>query len=179
MASAGTFSYPYYHSYPPFFTLQPVKETKDKQVGLWCSLILAYCQHHKAFVLDVSDDASPLFNNSSINRKLSAEARTVLLDDLVSQGKAEWLDKGKRQCLVLWKKVDEWAAAIYSFAKTYGLSDSVMTLDELSGGDDVRGTDLYGLDKDLLMRALKALEAQGKVRIFKGATPEEQGVKFL
>lgn len=29
---------------------------------------------------------------------------------------------------------------IHNFAKTYGLSDSVMTLDELCGGDDVRGT---------------------------------------
>lgn len=29
------------------YRLQPVKETRDKQVALWCTLILAYCQHTK------------------------------------------------------------------------------------------------------------------------------------
>ena len=37
-------------------------------------------------------------------------------------------------------QIPEWAAAIYDFVKTYGLSDSVMVVDELSSGDDVRGT---------------------------------------
>lgn len=37
-------------------------------------------------------------------------------------------------------QVDEWAAAIMDFVRMYGLNDSVLTLDELCGGDDVRGT---------------------------------------
>ncbi|KXZ50291.1 hypothetical protein GPECTOR_17g930 [Gonium pectorale] len=111
--------------------------------------------------------------------KLNTEARVVILDELVTQGRAEWLDKGKTQSLILWKKVDEWAATLMDFVRTYGLSDSVMTLDELSSGDDVRGTELFGLHREVLTRALRLLEAQGKVRTFKGATPEELGVKFL
>jgi hypothetical protein len=43
-------------------------------------------------------------------------------------------------CLALLLQVDEWATAIADFVRTYGLSESVMTLDELSTGDDVRGT---------------------------------------
>lgn len=102
-----------------------------------------------------------------------------MLDELARRGEAIWLDKAKRECLVLWKKVDEWARTIYQFAKGFGLSDAVMTVDELSSGDDVRGSELQGLPRDLLLRALKLLEAQGKVRLFKGATPDEEGVKFL
>lgn len=37
-------------------------------------------------------------------------------------------------------QVDEWAGAVTEFVRTFGLSDSVMTVDELSSGDDVRGT---------------------------------------
>ena len=40
-------------------------------------------------------------------------------------------------------QVAEWASIVLDFAKTYGLSDTVMTLDELSQGDDVRGTGEY------------------------------------
>ncbi len=58
----------------------------------------------------------------------------------LATGSVEWLDKSKRQALVLWRKIPEWAATIYSFVKTYGLGDSVMVVDELSTGDDVRGT---------------------------------------
>lgn len=174
----ASFTFPYFHNYPPYFTLQPVKETRDKQVALWCTLILAYCQHTKTFILDTQAD-SPLFVNQAINRKLNAEARIAILDELVAQGRGEWLDKAKQQCLVLWKRVDEWSAVLMDFVRTYGLSDSVMTMDELTGGDDVRGTELFGLHHEVLMRALRPLEAQGRVRTFKGDTPGELGVKFL
>lgn len=34
----------------------------------------------------------------------------------------------------------QWADAVYGCARELGLQDSVMTLDELSSGDEVRGT---------------------------------------
>ena len=37
-------------------------------------------------------------------------------------------------------QVSDWADAIYNFVRTYGLTDSVMVVDELSSGDDVTGT---------------------------------------
>lgn len=55
-------------------------------------------------------------------------------------GNALWLDKSHQHCLVLWKKLGEWADTLYSFVRQYGLQDSVLTLDELSSGDDVKGT---------------------------------------
>ena len=136
-----SFEYPIFFSYPPYFTLQPVKETRDRQSKLWGDLILSYCKHQKAFVVDVESDSFDLFSNPSISRKLPVDARRLFLDDLVASGSAEWLDgKNKRQCLILWRRIQEWAAAIYSFVQTFGLGDSVMTLTELSNGDDVRGT---------------------------------------
>lgn len=61
-------------------------------------------------------------------------------------------------------QVAEWASIIHTFARTYGLSDSVMTLDDLSNGDDVRGTELQGLHREVVTRALRVLEGQGRAR---------------
>ena len=55
-------------------------------------------------------------------------------------GNARWLDKERRQCLVLWKKLEEWANTLYSFVRELGMQESVMTVDELSSGDEVAGT---------------------------------------
>jgi ESCRT-II complex subunit VPS25 len=41
---------------------------------------------------------------------------------------------------VLWKKLEEWAESVHSFIRDLGMQDSVMTVDELSTGDEVRGT---------------------------------------
>jgi hypothetical protein len=37
-------------------------------------------------------------------------------------------------------QVEEWASVVLGWAQTYGVSDSVMLLEDLSSGDDVRGT---------------------------------------
>eukprot|EP00877_Chromochloris_zofingiensis_P006531 jgi/Chrzof1/2130/Cz11g03200.t1 len=178
MAGRDTFLWPFFYQYPPFFTLQPIKETRDKQSALWCSLILSYCKYHRVYVLGTSQDL-PLFNNKDISRKLSSEAIQAFLNDLTTQGNAKWLDPQKKQCLILWKKIDEWAQVIADWAHSYGVHDTVMLLDELSSGDDVTGTELEGLHREVLIQALKLLEDKGKVKLFKGATPEEEGVKFL
>jgi hypothetical protein len=74
--------------------------------------------------------------------RLSPDAVVKLLDALVAKGGALWLDpQTKQQCLVLWRRVDEWARLIMGWAATYGAAGgSVVLVDDLSRGDDVRGT---------------------------------------
>ncbi len=84
-----------------------------------------------------------------------------------SIGRAAWLDKNKSRCLVLWKTHAEWADAIYDWARTFGLNDSVVTIDDLSAGDDVEGTGallarprfpgLKGLTVHIVSAALRCL----------------------
>jgi len=158
--------------------LQPIKETRDKQIALWTSLILSYCKHQKVFILSASEDI-PLFHNRDINRRLAPAAAQTFLEALVAAGQGRWLDNNKTRCIILWKKLEEWADVIQQWSRDSGLSDSVMLVEEIRVGDDVRGTELYGLDREVLLRALKVLEDRGVVKLFRGATPEEEGVKFL
>jgi ESCRT-II complex subunit VPS25 len=96
---------------------------------------------------------------------LSRDAKLALLEDLVARGGGEWLDaKTRRTCLVLWRTAAEWAQVVYSWAVGAGLKDSVVTLDELQQGEEVRGTELAGLHREVLVRAIKALEGQGRAK---------------
>ncbi|CAA2972493.1 vacuolar sorting-associated 25 [Olea europaea subsp. europaea] len=175
MQTLGEFKLPHFFNYPPYFTLQPVRDTREKQIQLWKELILDYCRTQKVFVIGLDEDFQ-LFSNPTIERSLSHEAREAFLSALVSEGRAEWLDKGHRKCLILWHRIQDWADLILHFEN--GLEDSVMTVEEIRSGVESRGTELHGMDRTILMRALKLLEHKGKLAIFKGTSADDEGVKF-
>lgn len=39
-------------------------------------------------------------------------------------------------------------------------------------------SELHGIDRTVLMRALKLLEHKGKLAIFKGTSADDEGIKF-
>ncbi|KAK1286496.1 Vacuolar protein sorting-associated protein 25 [Acorus calamus] len=129
MQRVGDFKLPSFFNYPPYFTLQPVRETREKQVQLWKELILDYCRTLKVFTIGLEEDF-PLFSNPEIQ------------------------------------------------VRDNGLEDSVMTVEDIRSGIESRGTELEGIDRTVLMRALKLLEQKGKVAIFKGTSADDEGVKF-
>lgn len=47
------------------FSLQPVRDTREKQVQLWKELILDYCRSQKIFIIGLDEDF-PLFTNPVI-----------------------------------------------------------------------------------------------------------------
>ncbi|XP_027081262.1 vacuolar protein sorting-associated protein 25 isoform X2 [Coffea arabica] len=159
MQKLGEFKLPHFFNYPPYFTLQPVRDTREKQVQLWKELIIEYCRAQKVFIIGLEEDF-PLFSNRAIERR------------------AEWTDKGHKKCLILWHRIQEWADLIVHFVKENGLEDNVMTVEEIRSGTESRGTELYGIDRSVLMRALKLLEHKGKLVIFKGTSTDDEGVKF-
>lgn len=171
----GDFTFPYFYNYPPYFTLQPVKDTREKQIQLWKELILKYCKHRKCFLVDLEEDF-PLFENASIQRKLTFEAREQFLGALIADGRAEWLDKNHRKCLILWRRIQDWADLLVDFVRENGIE--LMTLEEIISGDETHGTELAGIDRGVLIRAIKILEQRGRAAMFKGSSTDDDGVKF-
>ncbi|KAL4859553.1 Vacuolar protein sorting-associated protein 25 [Chlorella vulgaris] len=179
-AQSGDFVFPIFYNFPPMYTLQPVKESQQKQRLLWKDLILRYCKHHRIHVVFAAEaDDFPLFHNKAINRRLSREVKVLLLDDLVRQGSAVWLDKGQRSALVMWRSIKEWADVIYAWARGCGFEDTVVTVEELQTGVFVAGTEMEGLHREVLVRAVKLLEQQGKAKLFKGEAGDDEGIKFF
>ncbi|XP_058777513.1 vacuolar protein sorting-associated protein 25 [Vicia villosa] len=177
MQKLGEFKLPNFFNYPPYFTLQPVRDTREKQIQLWKELIIDYCKTQKVFVIAIEDEF-PLFTNTVIERSLTHEAREAFLSALVSEGRAEWMDKGHRKCLILWHRIQDWADILLQFAKDNGLEDGVVTIEEIRFGTESQGTELQGIDRTILNRALKLLEQKGKLVVFKGTSTDDEGIKF-
>jgi ESCRT-II complex subunit VPS25 len=174
------FRYPPFYSYPPSFTLQPVKATREKQLKLWCDLVLSYCKHYKIFKLSVTECATwSLFVNTSIDRKLSVDAIEKVLSRLVSMGYGEWLNKEANVCLVYWRRPNEWAQLIYDWVERSGRRKSILTLYEIRFSEDTVELEFHEMDIELLLKSLQVLESQGKCVIFEGKTSDDLGVKFL
>mmetsp|Transcript_27211 Transcript_27211/g.41771 ORF Transcript_27211/g.41771 Transcript_27211/m.41771 type:complete len:148 (-) Transcript_27211:76-519(-) len=95
-------------------------------------------------------------------------------------GFGEWEDPNRKtRCRILWRKPEQLASDVYDWAMANGFQNSVCTLYELHSGEDVNGMSFQGADEELLRRALRILESQGKCTIFKGETSDEDGIKFV
>jgi len=174
--SSSAPSFPWQHSFPPFYTLQPHKETRQKQLETWRAIVLDYCQAKNVSTVDVAQlIKSDLFHNKAIKRQLTGEALDAVLDDLRSRGHLEWLDKGRKRCRIFWRTPEEWGELIYFWARENGLTNTVCTLYEITDGEDAAGKPFDNLEKETVLAALKTLQAKKKAEIFDG----DEGVKFF
>ncbi|XP_005104944.1 vacuolar protein-sorting-associated protein 25 [Aplysia californica] len=172
------FDWPWQYKFPPFFSIQPNIETRKKQLEAWCTLVLTYQKHMKQYNLDVNEaQNSELFYNKQLNRRLNLDAMYTVLEELRKRGNLEWKDKNRSACTLMWRSPAEWGNMIYSWISSRAMNNTVCTLFELSEGEDSVGQDFHGLDKGILLRALKSLEAEGKAEVidFDG----NEGVKFF
>ncbi|XP_043278233.1 vacuolar protein-sorting-associated protein 25 isoform X2 [Venturia canescens] len=158
--------------------LQPHEETRTKQLAAWKSLVLDYLKATKEATIDIREiHSSPLFNNAAIKRKLSPEVVSMIMEDLSKSNNACPLDKSKQRWLVSWHTFQEWADIIYNWVQDRGMTSSVCTLFELVQGDDTVDQEFYGLDNEVLLKALRILEGDQKAELI--MFDENQGVKFF
>ncbi|XP_067132636.1 vacuolar protein-sorting-associated protein 25 [Centruroides vittatus] len=172
------FEWPWQYNFPPFFTIQPNRETRTKQLEAWKELIVRYYRVHKKYIMDLTEaQSSPLFNNKDIERSLSIDEIYIILDSLQKQGNLEWLDKQKQRCFIYWRTPEEWAKLIYNWIDSRGMKGTVCTLYELTNGDDVVNEEFYELDEELLVKALQLLQYKGRAELINFG--DSQGVKFF
>jgi len=183
-SSSRPYVFPAFYRYPPYFTVQPVAETFQKQRELWSSLILSYCTHHKMHVIDVFDDGLELFRNREIERHLVVTEKRVFLDALEQDHngrKGRWLTaretgaKGSdavQKCffLVLWRPLEE---SVLAWMDGNNECEDVMLLESLVEG---LGMDGWTWGEGLVRGALEALERERRVKVF---THRNGGRKFL
>nr|KYP54430.1 Vacuolar protein sorting-associated protein 25 [Cajanus cajan] len=144
------FKLPHFFNYPPYFTLQPVRDTREKQIQLWKELILDYCKTQKIFVIGLEEEF-PLFTNHVIESKLKIPAFVSFYVKLSSPVNAPLV------FLVI----------------SYVLGFAIVLTHYF-----LYSTELHGIDRTILNRALKLLEQKGKLVVFKGTSTDDEGVKF-
>ncbi|OTB14515.1 hypothetical protein K445DRAFT_75742 [Daldinia sp. EC12] len=179
------FDFPREYHFPPFFTRQTNLTTHHAQLEKWSSLILSYARHHRLFRLSLSYEGTPyedLFRNRKLNRALRLSDAREVFEFMRKEGRAEPVAAGNGSSggdvyWVYWRTPEEWAGLIEAWVDETAQKGAVLTLYELTDGEGARGTEFYGLDPDLLQKALQVLVKRGKAQIF--GQEDQQGVKFF
>ncbi|KAL5861918.1 hypothetical protein ACOSQ3_003208 [Xanthoceras sorbifolium] len=164
MQKLGEFKLPAFFNYPHYFTLQPVRETREKQVQLWKELILDYFRTQKIFVIGLEEEF-PFIVFTCCKRELAL------------------IPIGRKKCILKWRPsggslhgnstrlrcmFEDRECVQAQKVKENGLEDSVMTVEEILSGIESRGTELHGMDRTFLMRALKLVEIMGNLLSSRG-----------
>eukprot|EP00055_Hartaetosiga_balthica_P014565 m.80528 g.80528 ORF g.80528 m.80528 type:complete len:178 (-) comp8623_c1_seq1:251-784(-) len=175
----SSFEWPWQYRFPPFFTIQPQEETREKQLEAWKTLILHYGKEHGINRLVVTECPSmPLFNNKEINRHLDLDGVLTVLSFLEKTGHIEWKDASKTECALYWQSPIEWAQIIFKWACDVGQTDSILTIFELLEGDTGERAPFHGMDKFVFIKSLRQLEKERKAEILEGDEGPE-GVKLF
>ncbi|KAL7955530.1 ESCRT-II complex subunit domain-containing protein [Trichoderma compactum] len=199
-SSSPSFPFPREYFFPAFFTRQTNITIHHAQLKKWSALILAYARHHRLFRITISAAAdSDLFFNRAIDRRLAPPDIREVLDFMRKDGRAEFLHPGASNgaadassssasasasaaaagdvVFLYWRKPEEWAALVEAFVEETAQKGSVLTVYELTEGENTRGTEFHGMDNQVLMKALNILVKRGKAQIF--GSQDSLGVKFF
>ncbi|KAL2113557.1 hypothetical protein VUR80DRAFT_3484 [Thermomyces stellatus] len=190
------FVFPREYHFPPFFTRQTNITTHHAQLTKWSALILSFCRHHRIFKLSLSsfnpsqqppsnsapssENAPPtetLFYNPKINRRLSVADIKEVIAFMRKQGTAEPVGDDGDVVWIYWRRPEEWAASVEKWVEETAQRGMVLTVYELTEGETCRGSDFYGLDRELMVKALQVLVKKGKAQIF--GQEDSLGVKFF
>lgn len=154
-SSSPSFPFPREYFFPAFFTRQTNITIHHAQLTKWSALILAYARHHRLFRITISAAAeSDLFFNRGIDRRLSPPDIREVLDFMRKDGRAEFLRPdgaadaasaaaaaaGGDVVFLYWRKPEEWAALVEAFVEETAQKGSVLTVYELTEGENTRGT---------------------------------------
>ncbi|KAL7938518.1 ESCRT-II complex subunit domain-containing protein [Trichoderma chlorosporum] len=192
---SSSFPFPREYFFPAFFTRQTNLTIHHAQLTKWSALVLAYARHHRLFRVALSAAAdSDLFFNRAIDRRLAPPDIREVLDFMRKDGRAEFVRPGSGTgpadassssdsaaagdvVFLYWRKPEEWAALVEAYVEETAQKGSVLTVYELTEGENTRGTEFHGMDNQVLMKALNVLVKRGKAQIF--GSEDSLGVKFF
>ncbi|KAG8859988.1 hypothetical protein FRB91_005315 [Serendipita sp. 411] len=176
------FTLPSVHACPAFFCFQPFPASRADQDALWTRLILSYARHRRLFTLS-ADDAErqnsewlDVLTNDRINRRLTKAQVTTLLQTLVSQNQAAYEPpKQDSAALIYWRKPEEWAETLHSWAVSTGQLNNILTFYEIQ--EPELPSELSGIPTPLLRRIIGILTKSNRAQMIDSA--EGDGVRFF
>ena len=168
------------YNFPPFFTRQRNQETESQRKDDWVKWIVMWAKkNQKTEIIVEKELSSDLFCNNNINRKLDLDHAVEICDYLAMKGNGEWVGESKTNFLILYKSKAEWARLLFDWVDSSGQMGSVFTVYELLEGDETEKQEFHGMDRNLFIKVLEHMEAQGEAKIFTASDPTKIGVKIF
>ncbi|CAR29819.1 ZYRO0G17732p [Zygosaccharomyces rouxii] len=157
------------YSFPPLYTRQPNSIIRRQQISSWMDLILQYAKSHNAWCMSaegsiVTEGSESVQESIFVNNEIERSVPQVFINEIWStmcqEGKAIGTDKGKKESptyYILWRTVDSWASLILQWFESAGKLQQVVTIYELSQGDESIGWEFHGMPEPLTADCLKPL----------------------
>ncbi len=119
----------------PWMFIKPQKGDQiESWLESWSAIVLDYTRIFVIHVININDlrTVHP-FNNKKIGKRLSIEQVRDVIDHLVNQNIARWLDEDtKTRARIYWKSNDEWADKLLDFMIETGRVVEIHSLFDLT-----------------------------------------------
>ncbi|SCW03718.1 LAFE_0G16688g1_1 [Lachancea fermentati] len=174
------------YSFPPLYTCQPNALIRQQQLDTWCELILefaktnkAWCMSQEGTIVTNSEQASSIpsiFVNEQIQRSAAAPFIEEIWSKMLQSEKA--IRSSKSTYIILWKSLDSWSSLILQWCESSGKLNQVITLYELTEGDETLDWEFHGMDIELCEKCLLKLCDRGRATMLKDQG-KVMGVKIV
>ncbi len=119
----------------PWMYIKPKKESQvESWLESWSAIVLDYSRIFVIHIININEirNVHP-FNNTTNNKKMSLKQVREVIDHLVKQSVAKWLDeKTKTRARIYWKTNEEWADNLLDFMIETGRVVEIHSLFDLS-----------------------------------------------
>lgn len=119
----------------PWMFITPKKDSQLKSwLEDWSTVLLDYAQIFNFHVVNINElrNVHP-FNNRKIGKKLSLEQLRQIVDYLIEQNFARWLDEQRKtRARIYWKSLEEWADEMLDFLIDTGRIVEIHSLYDLT-----------------------------------------------
>lgn len=159
-------------NFPPFYTCQPHKPTREKQVELWVMYLKNYCQTNRLYLLPAPD--SEPWHNRDIKRTIQPDLYEFVMKRLKEDKMIESDRNGR--LMFWWASVDHFVDECKKIALQS--STNIMTAYELFYEE---GAALKGMPEAMYTRVLDKMVDLNLVTLLRTDPnkPTELGIKFL
>jgi len=119
----------------PWMYIKPKKDSQvESWLESWSAIVLDYSRIFVIHIININELRNEYpFNNSKINKKLTLSQVREIIDYLVKQNIAQWLDeKQKTRARIYWKANEEWADELLDFMIETGRVVEIHSLYDLT-----------------------------------------------
>lgn len=181
---------PAIHSFPPFYTRQPNALIRRQQINSWIEVILQYCKSIKCWCLTAEggqakgarNSINSIFVNPDIQRTVPQVFANEIWSQMCEEGKAIGTDVGSKessQYYILWRNFDSWASLLLQWFESAGKLNQVVTIYELTEGDETISWEFHGMPEQLMTYCLKPLDQRNRATILKDERGKPVAVKVV
>ena len=185
------------YAFPPLYTRQPNAIIRNKQIDSWEEILLSTARQHGLWEIDTEGkfttstttekSATPpphlqgsMFTNEAIGRTVPPLFVKEIMSHMLAKGSlVQGGSDSTAAYWVLWKNMDSWASLMLEWCETTGKLGQVVTLYELTMGDESIGWDFHGTPQGLAARCLRLLVKRARATMLQDEYDRDIAVKVI